>query len=130
MPEFWLIAVALASPIAGIIGFFIQLRTLKKARLENEKLRLEIDQLRQAQKSSESIVRVATHDETVKYSEARFRLGPLTDSETAEFDIDPHSRKTIRGAIVQFTVWFAVGLFVIYLAYDVFRVGRWLWMLA
>lgn len=129
VPEFWLIAVALASPIAGIVGFFIQLRTLKRARLENEKLSLEIDQLKQAQKASEDIVRVATHEETIKYSEPRYSLRRSAGSGATENNIGPSPVNPIRNAVIQFSFWFGAALFMIYLAYDLFRVCRWLWAL-
>lgn len=129
VPEFWLIAVAVASPIAGIVGFFIQLRTLQKTRLENVKLRLEIDQLRQAQKVSEGIVRVATHEETIKYSDQLYSLRRPTESEATDDDIGTNSKRPVQDAVIQFALWFGVALFILYLAYDVFRLSRWLWTL-
>lgn len=129
MPEFWLVAIALASPIAGAVGFFIQLRTLKKTRLENEKLSLEIDQLKQAQKASEGIVRVATHEETIKYSDQLYCIRRPAESEATEDEIDESSKRSVREAVIQFALWFVVALFIVYLAYDVFRVSRWLWTL-
>lgn len=129
VPEFWLVAVAIASPIAGIVGFFIQLRTLQKARLENVKLRLEIDQRRQAQKASEGIVRVATHEETIKYSDQLYSLRRPAESEATDDDIGTSFKRPVQGAVIQFALWFGVALFIVYLAYDVFRVSRWLWTL-
>lgn len=129
MPEFWLVAVAIASTIAGIVGFFIQLRVLQRAHLENVKLRLEIDQLKQAQKASVGIVRLATHEASIKYSDQLFSLRRPAESEATEDDIDASSKRPLRGAIIQFALWFGLALFIVYLAYDVFRVSRWLWTL-
>ncbi|OJA05446.1 hypothetical protein [Halomonas sp. QHL1] len=129
MPELWLVAVAIATPTAGIVGFLIQFRTLQKARLENVKLRLEIDQHKQAQKASEGTVRVATHEETIKYSDQLYSLRRPAESEAIEDDIGASSKRPLRGAVIQFALWFGVALFIVCLAYDVFRVSRWLWSL-
>ena len=40
--QIWIIILSLATPIAGVVGFALQLRNVKKTRLENEKLSLEI----------------------------------------------------------------------------------------
>ena len=127
MPEFWLIAVALASPVAGVVGFFIQLRNLKKVRLENEKLSIEIQQLRNAQEESSRRVQVATTEETDRYSEHRFRAS-RTGAGAGEYgEGRPRRGESIVGAMIHFAFWFVLVLFSLYLAYDIFRVGRWLW---
>jgi len=41
----WIIVAAVSTPIAGVVGFAIQLRQVEKARLENEKLKLELEKL-------------------------------------------------------------------------------------
>jgi hypothetical protein len=130
MPEFWLVAVALASPVAGVVGFAIQLRNLKKIRLENEKLSLEIQRLRKEQEESNRRVKVATPEETERYSDIRFSRVPRTGAGAGEFDEGGRSPgNPVVSAMVNFALWFFIVLFLLYVAYDVFRVGRWLWTL-
>ncbi len=45
--EIWVIALAVATPIAGVVGFAFQLRNIRKARLETQKLELELALLKQ-----------------------------------------------------------------------------------
>lgn len=54
----WIIVAAVSTPLAGVVGFAIQLRQVKKARLENDKLQLEIDRLKaeEARRSSRIIL--------------------------------------------------------------------------
>ena len=49
----WIIILAVSTPIAGVVGFAIQLRNVRKLRLENDKLNLEIASLIREQKASE-----------------------------------------------------------------------------
>jgi len=72
---FWLICLASAAPIAGIVGFGIQLWTVKKIRLENEKLILEIQNLRKKQEESERRIVTVTTDEVIKYNDILFSRG-------------------------------------------------------
>ena len=54
----WIIVAAVSTPLAGVVGFAIQLRQVKKARLENDKLLLEIGRLKaeEARRSSRIIL--------------------------------------------------------------------------
>lgn len=56
----WLLALLLATPIAGVVGFAVQLRQVKKTRLDNEKLLLEIEALRQRATAVEQRVQRVT----------------------------------------------------------------------
>lgn len=63
-----MLALAAAAPIAGIAGFAIQLRQVRKAQLENEKLLLEIAALKAAQTASQARVIAATTDAVIRYN--------------------------------------------------------------
>lgn len=65
--QMWLWILAAATPIAGLVGFALSLWQLKRARLENEKLRLEVEALRAAQAAKEQRVVLATLDEVKEY---------------------------------------------------------------
>lgn len=57
----WLIIVSAATPIAGVVGFAINVRQVKKTKLENVKLQLEIEKLNQEAAANEKrIVPVTT----------------------------------------------------------------------
>lgn len=57
----------MSTPIAGVIGFAIQLRQIRKTRLENEKLQLEIENLRKAMAKSERQIVIPTNDEVQRF---------------------------------------------------------------
>jgi hypothetical protein len=66
--------------VAGIVGFAIQLRQVKKLRLENEKLQLEIQALRArarrddqriVEASDEQVLRIARPKDLPMFSRAR-----------------------------------------------------------
>jgi hypothetical protein len=62
----WIIALAVSTPIAGVVGFALQLRLLEKSRSENLKLQLEIEELRRRATKAESRIYIPTHKEVVK----------------------------------------------------------------
>lgn len=120
----WLICLALATPIAGVVGFAIQLRTVKKIRLENEKLTLEILTLRKEQEESERRIVSASTEEVIKYNDVLFsRRGP-----------DDYDERSSNSPIVDFAIKTAfMILFVViifYLIFDIYRLGQWLYSLA
>lgn len=59
----WVVILAIATPLAGVVGFGIQLGNVKKLRLENEKLELELQMMREEIKNGNSqIVMPANHE--------------------------------------------------------------------
>lgn len=68
----WIIVAAVSTPIAGVVGFAIQLRQVKKARLENLKLSLEIENLREQVARGRGRIHVATPAEIRDITGARF----------------------------------------------------------
>ena len=124
---FWLICLSVSTPIAGVIGFSIQLRNVKKIRLENEKLALEIRNLRKEHEESERRIIKPSTDEVIKYNDVMFsrrgtgvNLGP--DNGPIE-----KSRPFISAAIE--LAFYLLGLvFICYLLFDIYRCVAWLWL--
>ena len=118
----YMLALAAAAPIAGIVGFAIQLRQVRKAQLENEKLLLEIAALKAAQTASLARVIVATTDEVIRYNNlpmfSRGR-GPNPGP-----DWQP-SESSISDQLIGVGVSLLVLLVVCYVAYDVYRFLGW-----
>jgi len=124
----WLICVSVCAPIAAVVGFAIQLRTVKKLRLENEKLFLEIESLRKKQKESGNRLITPTTDEVIKYNDALFSrkwtgVNPGPDDGPIE-----NNRPFITAAI-QFAFYFLVATFIFYVFFDIYRLMVWLWSL-
>lgn len=59
----WIIVLVISTPIAGVVGFAIQLRTVKKTRLENEKLSLEIQRLNRQENAEAARIVQPSNDE-------------------------------------------------------------------
>ena len=68
----WIVVAAVSTPIAGVVGFAIQLRQVKKARLENLKLSLEIENLREQVARGRGRIHVATPAEIREITGVRF----------------------------------------------------------
>jgi hypothetical protein len=122
----WLLALSLATPIAGVVGFAVQLRQVKKARLENEKLLLEIEALRQRATAVEQRVQRVTTEEVIKYTGShRDWMFSRSSGEFAE--PRPQSRMSVvKSYAANLLVLMAVALLIIYLVYDVYRIVLWL----
>jgi hypothetical protein len=71
VPELWLICLAIAGPVAAVVGFAIQLRQLRKLQLENTKLELEILALKDRREQTAATLVVANFAETIKYGRPR-----------------------------------------------------------
>ena len=112
----WLIVLATATPIAGVVGFAIQLRTVKKVRLENRKLALEIANLERALLASKSQIVIPTNEEVLRIVH-HSRLGDLR-CETRQLEV-----KSRRPWIV-LLIAAAAGWYVVY---DLIRFARWLY---
>lgn len=130
----WIGVLSVATPVAGIVGFGIQLRQVKKTRLENEKLQLEISALRdKAAESEQRILRVTT-DEVVHFAYPKTRLkwrdsafesrSPMeyrdVNSACALATTSRRERLAIAGALAVFV------LLVAYFLYDIYRMLIWL----
>ena len=120
----WLLALSVSTPIAGVIGFAIQLRQVRKAKLENEKLQLEIAILKASQsKQDQRIVQVTT-DEVL-----RFGRDDIAFSRSVGPNPGPESGlsagASFAGRLTGFLLVLLFAAFVAYALYDIYRLVRW-----
>lgn len=128
MNELWLVCLAVATPIAGVIGFAIQIRTVRKVRLENTKLELEIMRLQKELEKADSRIVLAGPAEIEKYGDVRFSFrGPCPGADDDMVVEKPTLWSSLVSAALLYGFLAFVILFVLYLGYDIYRVGRWLW---
>lgn len=127
MSELWFVAIAVSTPIAGVVGFALQLRTIRKLRLENKKLNLEIAKLEaDAEKATNQIVR-ATPEEIEKYGDVMFsRRGNWRGANPGP-DEEPIVKHALLSSLVFYAFVVLVVLFVFYIVFDLYRVAMWLW---
>jgi hypothetical protein len=120
----WLVLLSIATQLAGVVGFTIQLRQVKQTRLENEKLHLEIAALKAARAERESLVRLATMDEVMRIRDPdgpRFSRRSTPSASLPSKSAGKFLKTLSIGGLV-----FLALLFLGYLGYDIFRLGRWL----
>lgn len=119
----WLLAMSIATPIAGVVGFGIQLRQIKKARLENDKLQLEIAALRRQAIEAERRIVLPTNSEVQKITlgEVRFSRGDVDKPDAIAKPIPKLKEHLIVAAVIAIA-----RIFLIYLAYDLYRIAAWL----
>lgn len=129
MTELWLTCLAVATPIAGVVGFAIQIRTVRKVRLENDKLELEIVRLQQELKDADKRIVLAELKEIEKYGGVKYSIrGPCPGPDEGATS-NQSMGSSIASAVGLFAALAGVILFVLYLGYDIYRVGAWLWSL-
>ncbi|MBV8271095.1 MAG: hypothetical protein JO067_02360 [Cupriavidus sp.] len=125
----WIILLSVSTPIAGVVGFAIQLRQVTKARLENEKLQLEIAALRAKAAEAQTLIQRVTLDEVEKYTRPDIMFSmrdeiPVFRSGTAGGAASAGRRIADR----LFAVLLVLGLllFAAYFVYDLYRLATWL----
>ncbi|MFL0810104.1 MAG: hypothetical protein K6L76_06795 [Agarilytica sp.] len=120
MDSIWVIILSISTPIAGVIGFAIQLRNVKKAHLENEKLSLEIAKLKNAESERKKQIIIPSNEEVIKYAlpEENAMLQRRSPSRLSEKSASGLSWNSIGLGIV--------AIFMLaYLLYDLYRLGVW-----
>jgi hypothetical protein len=123
---FWLLVMSIATPVAGVVGFAIQLRQVRKAKLENEKLLLEIAALKSAAAAKEQVIQRATTDEVLRFGrdDVMFSRGRGPNPGPEDWPAArPQSRVT--EALVTSAVIALVILVVAYVVYDLYRFALW-----
>ena len=79
--EVWGLVLLAAIPIAGVVGFFVNVHLVRKLELEKQKLSLEIEMLRRQLAKDGNRIEVATLDQVETYARASRRsehpVGPL-----------------------------------------------------
>lgn len=114
----WLLVISLSTPIAGVIGFAIQLRQVRKTRLENEKLQLEIESLRKVRADSERRIVIPTTNEVNRILTEDFRLTE---------DVKMRSSSTRRTThLFDIAVVTIITIVVSYATYDFYRLIVWI----
>jgi len=123
----WIIALSISTPIAGVVGFAIQLHAVKKSRLENEKLQLEVEALKtKAAEAEKRIVQVTTAEvqrfttrDNILFSRGRSH----SDDEASPAPAPKTSLKefAVAGAII-----LSLLLLTGYFLYDIYRLVVWL----
>lgn len=85
----WIIVAAVSTPIAGVVGFAIQLRQVEKARLENKKLKLELVKLAgDRDKIALELTKLALEIENLQHqsTKAQSRIVVATNNQVAQFN--------------------------------------------
>ena len=122
----WLLVLALATPIGAVVGFAIQLRQVKKVRLENEKLLLEIASLKKVAALSERRIMSATTDEVLRISH------PDKPMFSRRVKINDHAMPSIKPKVNFKQILLNIGVitfgisFASYALYDGYRLIVWL----
>lgn len=120
----WLLILSVSTPIAGVVGFALQLRQVKKVRLENDKLQLEIEALKKSAAASEKrIVQVST-EEVVRYS---YSDRPMLRLETRDQAYMPRRQLRLKKVVINSLVILFIALVLGYGIYDIYRLLIWLW---
>jgi multidrug resistance efflux pump len=120
----WLIALSVATPVAGVVGFAIQLRQVKKTRLENEKLQLERAALKVSAAISERRIMQVTTTEV-----QRFGSGDVMFSLDLRDNEQPYKklrREVLKEEAVNAAIVLVVLVLFSYFIYDLYRMGVWL----
>ena len=105
----WLVVLATATPIAGIVGFAVQLRTVQQVRLENRKLVLQIASLERALRAPKSQIVIPINKEVARSARGVDDLGLVGMP---------------RLPLAVLLVATVVGWYVVY---DLIRFARWLY---
>lgn len=118
----WLLALSVSTPIASVVGFAIQLRQVRKTKLENEKLALETASLKLTAKSREQRIQRVTTDEVLRYSRGDVMFSRSSSPNQGPDYNAPSSRSgNIVGALAM-----ALALLVVcYAIYDISQLIRW-----
>ena len=122
----WLLVASVAPSIAGVVAFAIQLRQVKKSRLENEKLQLEISTLKEAARKSQSRIVAVTTDEILQYGVNETRLSRARTHDHAAALPNVRPKHSIRNSLEVIVVGGFLILIIAYGLYDIYRLVEWL----
>ena len=125
----WIIVLSIATPIAGVIGFAIQLRQVKKTHLENEKLLLEIRILKEKAAESDQRIVKATNKEVLEVNHVRtyYSLESRRSGiERSAKDAPPANYKApLKEKILAIAAVSGLALVAVYLIFDIYRLVIW-----
>src|SRR5688572_26328529 len=119
LQNIWILILAISTPVAGIVGFAIQLRNVKKLRLENKKLELDIFRIeREIEKADRRIIE-PTNEEIYKINN-----DILFSPEYSKVGKDK-KRVASAASPAGFLLLLGSLFFVCYFLYDVYRAILW-----
>ena len=123
----WIIALSISTPIAGVVGFAIQLRAVKKGRLENEKLLLEVEALKaKAAEAERRIVQVTTAEVQRFTTNDRILFSKSPSRNEEEVSPTPAPRTSLKEFAIVGAVILSLLLLAAYFLYDIYRLVAWL----
>ena len=118
----WLLILSVSTSIAGVIGFAIQLRHVKKARLENEKLQLEIAALTARAEEAERRIVIPTNQEVQRITEGDIRFSIRRQARHDGAYAFEREGKLKEHLMLSLVVLGTV-IFIAYFLYDLYRLG-------
>lgn len=121
----WFLAIWLSTLIAGVVGFALKLRQLKKTHLENEKLVLEITALKKAAATSEKRIMLATNEEVLRINHLEM---PMFSRKSANNVDSPREmyRRSLKEISVIAAIVVVVLIVISYAMYDFYRLAVWI----
>ncbi|MFZ3019887.1 MAG: hypothetical protein WA056_15675 [Gallionella sp.] len=121
----WIIALSISTPVAGVVGFAIQLREVKKSRLENEKLQLEVAALKKKAADADKRIILATTEEVQRFST---KGHPLASRAPRVGQVVPRleSKVSLKEVAINGSIILSLLLLVGYFLYDIYRLVVWL----
>ena len=122
----WLIILSIATPVAGVVSFGIQVRNIKKLKLENQKLELEVIEIQKEMENSEAQIVKASNDEVLKYSN-KVMFSRKSSSPTMERSTSKEPSIMSRFSAGEILLILFLIFILIYFVYDVYRFVVWLW---
>ena len=119
----WGLASVAGAAITAVVGFAVHLRTVKKLRLENDKLALEIDNLKRNATERDRMLVIPTTQEVRDIHTLKFGVSQPHENYTP-----PLGKKTPRlsETTQEYAALLGVVLVLVYLVYDIYRLIEWL----
>ncbi|HEY3432726.1 MAG TPA: hypothetical protein VGK09_09270 [Rhodocyclaceae bacterium] len=132
--SFWIALLSIATPVAGVVGFAIQLRQVKKTQLENEKLHLEISLLKEKAALSDQSIVVPSSEEVLKvnrgrtmFSRSGHSMELMSSVQTNELQatVNIGVKQSLKETILVSIVVLVFVVIVSYFLYDIYRLSLW-----
>jgi hypothetical protein len=122
---FWFYCLTVAPLIGAVVLFGVHLSTLRKYRLESQKLALEIQNLKKLQEVADRRIVIATTEETKEYNDVFFSRVRTDDASFSVSDGTPWTAP--KFSLFDYGIMFIATVVIIYFLYDLYRLGLWLW---
>ena len=115
----WILVLAIATPISGVIGFAIQIRRVKKIRLENEKLQLEISALQRHSIEVERRLVIPSNQEVQKIACGEVMFSRTSSREPEAFITHKKQREKIKNYLL-YTIYFLIFSLILMVLWHLF----------